>query len=83
MLDIWGTGFQALGIAKVWSGKARLPSIERMWKEYPGAGNEFFYFPGLTQCKHPLRLGRPNDQTDNHWASFITSLGEALHNMAE
>jgi len=23
-----------------------------MWKEYPGAGNGFFYFPGLTQCKH-------------------------------
>ena len=52
ILVVWDmAAFQSLGIAKVWSGKARLPSAERMWKEYPGAGNDFFYFPGLTQCK--------------------------------
>ncbi|KAF8309278.1 FAD/NAD(P)-binding domain-containing protein [Clavulina sp. PMI_390] len=30
---------QALGAARVWSGKARLPTIEQMWKTYPGAAH--------------------------------------------
>jgi hypothetical protein len=31
----WSQGsLQALGIAKVWSGKARLPNVERLWKDY-------------------------------------------------
>ncbi|KAF8312913.1 FAD/NAD(P)-binding domain-containing protein [Clavulina sp. PMI_390] len=32
--------YQALGFARVWAGKARLPSQERMWATYPGAGKE-------------------------------------------
>ncbi|KAF9511431.1 hypothetical protein BS47DRAFT_1486839 [Hydnum rufescens UP504] len=34
----WTLGrYQSLGFAKTWSGKARLPSQEQMWAEYPGA----------------------------------------------
>jgi len=36
----WTQGrLQALGIAKIWSGKARLPNVERLWEEYyvPGS----------------------------------------------
>lgn len=40
-------GHQALGVAKVWSGKARLPSKENMWKEYPGAGREIGNFQAI------------------------------------
>lgn len=37
----WDTGvYQALTFAKTFGRKARLPSIPRMWKEYPGAGKE-------------------------------------------
>ena len=73
-----------MAFAKVWCGKARLPSIDRMWKEYPGAGNEFFYFPGLTQCKY-LPFGRPNGQADDHSLPFphIASHRKTLHHLAE
>lgn len=37
----YGLGvYQALGVAKTWSQKARIPSIPEMWKEYPGAGRD-------------------------------------------
>ncbi|KAF8311493.1 FAD/NAD(P)-binding domain-containing protein [Clavulina sp. PMI_390] len=36
--DAAGT-YLALGAARVWSGKARLPSIAKMWKSYPGAAH--------------------------------------------
>lgn len=40
-VDPWMLGrYQALGFAKVWSKKARLPSIKNMWAAYPGAGHE-------------------------------------------
>jgi len=39
----WTMGrFQSLGFAKAWSGKARLPSREQMWAEYPGATRSLF-----------------------------------------
>lgn len=38
--------YQALGFARSWNGKARLPSQEQMWREYPGAGNELSVHSG-------------------------------------
>lgn len=41
VVEPWDLGsYQALTFAKTWSGKARLPSIAKMWEEYPGGGNE-------------------------------------------
>ena len=34
--------YQSLAFAKIWSGKARLPSEENMWAEYPGAKRSLF-----------------------------------------
>ncbi|KAF8309287.1 FAD/NAD(P)-binding domain-containing protein [Clavulina sp. PMI_390] len=45
---------QALGAARVWSGTARLPSIARMWKTYPGAANVLHELPVLGQIKPRL-----------------------------
>lgn len=51
----WGLGgYQSLGVAKVWSGKARLPSTANMWKEYPGAGRELFNLQALGEGTIPL-----------------------------
>ena len=37
----WTFGaYQTLGIAKVWAGKAELPSTRRMWETYPGINND-------------------------------------------
>jgi hypothetical protein len=37
----WTLGYyQALGIARSWAEKARLPSIRRMWETNPGPGRE-------------------------------------------
>ena len=53
----WGLGaYQALGVAKVWSGKARLPSKENMWKEYPGAGRELFNLQALGEGMQPPKV---------------------------
>lgn len=39
----WTLGrFQALAFAKTWSGKALLPSTEKMWSEYPGPKRSLF-----------------------------------------
>ncbi|KAF8309279.1 FAD/NAD(P)-binding domain-containing protein [Clavulina sp. PMI_390] len=46
--------YQALGTAKVWSGKARLPSSRRMWESYPGAGNILVELPLLGQIRSRL-----------------------------
>lgn len=44
LVDAWTLGrFQSLGFAKSWSGRARLPSQEQMWREYPGAGKELSF----------------------------------------
>lgn len=51
----WEQGpYQALGFAKVWAGKARLPSVQRMWNQYPGAGKLLYELPGLGQSAFRL-----------------------------
>jgi hypothetical protein len=32
--------YQALGFAKIWGGKARLPNERRLWEEYETAGRK-------------------------------------------
>lgn len=45
LVEPWDMGtIQATVFAKSWSGKARLPSVARMWEEYPGAGKEVSNF---------------------------------------
>lgn len=47
----WQMGqYQALGLAKSWKGKARIPSTSVMWKEYPGAGRDFACYPIGVEC---------------------------------
>jgi len=46
--------YQALGFAKVWSGKARIPDVLSMWCAYPGAGNELVAAPALGGVMHRL-----------------------------
>ncbi|KAF8309280.1 FAD/NAD(P)-binding domain-containing protein [Clavulina sp. PMI_390] len=46
--------YQALGAAKVWSEKARLPSITRMWGSYPGAAHVLVEPPLLGQIRSRL-----------------------------
>lgn len=42
---------QATGFAKSWSGKARLPTQEEMWREYPGAGKDVKLHPTDITCE--------------------------------
>ncbi|KAF8309284.1 FAD/NAD(P)-binding domain-containing protein [Clavulina sp. PMI_390] len=45
---------QAIGAARVWAGKARLPSTARMWKIYPGAARLPHELPVLSQMRPRL-----------------------------
>ncbi|KAF8323419.1 FAD/NAD(P)-binding domain-containing protein [Clavulina sp. PMI_390] len=59
----WDHGpFQATGFARVWSGKARLPSIERMWAAYPGHGRTLMANPGMRELTQRLYLGWLNEE---------------------
>jgi len=61
--ESWETSpLQSLAFAKVWSGKARLPSIDRMWKEYPGAGDGFSYHRGMNQFIEKLYVTWLNNE---------------------
>lgn len=47
----WTLGrYAAKGFARTFSGRARLPSIERMWASYPGAGKELRDMHGFEEC---------------------------------
>ncbi|KAF8309282.1 FAD/NAD(P)-binding domain-containing protein [Clavulina sp. PMI_390] len=53
---------QALGAARVWAGTARLPSIARMWKTYPGAAHILQDFPILGQTRARLLVSWLNNE---------------------
>ncbi|KAF8309305.1 FAD/NAD(P)-binding domain-containing protein [Clavulina sp. PMI_390] len=50
------SAYQAIGAARVWSGKARLPSIAKMWEVYPGAANLLTesHLPGRSKMRQFL-----------------------------
>jgi hypothetical protein len=53
LVDAWTLGrYQAFGFAKVWSKKARLPSIKNMWAAYPGAGHELLAHSAQGESKY-------------------------------
>ncbi|KAF8309307.1 FAD/NAD(P)-binding domain-containing protein [Clavulina sp. PMI_390] len=70
----WGgglVGYQALGAARVWAGKARLPSITRMWKMYPGAANLLRDVPVTGQVRVRLFVTWLNTEILEFGGSFV------------
>ncbi|KAF8309292.1 FAD/NAD(P)-binding domain-containing protein [Clavulina sp. PMI_390] len=71
----WSTGFlgyQTLGAARAWAGKARLPSIERMWKMYPGAANLLDELPITGQIHVRLFVTWLNNEILEFGGSFVS-----------
>ncbi|KAF8309306.1 FAD/NAD(P)-binding domain-containing protein [Clavulina sp. PMI_390] len=65
-------GYQAIGAARVWSRKARLPSIAKMWKMYPGAANLLREVPVIGQIRVRLFVTWLNTEILEFGGSFVT-----------
>ncbi|KAF8308299.1 FAD/NAD(P)-binding domain-containing protein [Clavulina sp. PMI_390] len=72
----WAVGtlqYQALGAAKVWSRKARLPSIAKMWQSYPGAAGILPEHPILSGMRTRLFLTWLNDEALEFGGPLVAS----------
>jgi len=76
----WTLGqFAALGYARVWSGKARLPTIKKMWETYPGAGKELRDIHGFEEWYARLFITWLNDEALEFGGRFVDQLPRHHH----
>ncbi|KAJ7673999.1 FAD/NAD-P-binding domain-containing protein [Mycena polygramma] len=78
MSRVWMTlgGYQSYGFAKVWTGKARLPSRERMWADYQ---NKMYKFGGpvdflLEEAQRRLYVAWLNSESLELGGQFVAPL---------
>ena len=72
-VNLWNHGeMQALSLAKVWSGRARLPNVERLWKEYHPVSQDDSFINQLGQdtTLAPLRHIKPPILCDRNGSSI-------------
>ncbi|KAF8309283.1 FAD/NAD(P)-binding domain-containing protein [Clavulina sp. PMI_390] len=75
------TSYQALGAARVWAGTARLPSITRMWKTYPGASHWVRDFPIACQMVVRLFVTWLNDEILEFGGKLVST--QPVHELME
>ncbi|KAF8310291.1 FAD/NAD(P)-binding domain-containing protein [Clavulina sp. PMI_390] len=79
----WTIGrYSSLGFARVWSGRARLPSVEQMWAEYPGAGKELLDPVGFGEWCSRLFITWLNTEALEFGGRFVDSLPRHHYDLA-